>query len=233
VGSQHPQIMQRLVVEKKAQGGIAFDGDADRIILCDEMGRLLDGDFVIACAARALQEEKRLPGNAVVVTVMANLGLLKALESWNIKAHATPVGDRYVSEMLEDQGCVIGGEQSGHIIFHDYLPTGDGLLTALQLLSILRKRKKPFSWIFSLIKKYPQVLLNVKVKTKRPLEECAPIQSHIEKARHELGDHGRVVVRYSGTEPLLRIMMEGPDEERLKELADEIAHQAKQLLGAA
>ncbi len=233
IGSQHPEKMQRLVLAKKADGGLAFDGDADRIVLCDELGRILDGDFIIACAARSLKEEKRLRGNTVVVTVMANLGLLKALESWNVKILATPVGDRFVSEMLEEKGCVIGGEQSGHIIFHNYLPTGDGLLTALQILSMLHKRKRRMSWIYSLFTRYPQVLLNVKVKEKRPLEECPAIQQEIESARKELADQGRVVVRYSGTEPLLRIMMEGPVETRLQSLAEAIASRAREALGAA
>jgi len=232
-GSQSPEKMQRLVLEKNADGGMAFDGDADRVILCDERGRLLDGDYVLACAARFLKEEKRLPGNAVVVTVMANLGLLKMLKAKKIEAVATPVGDRWVSEKLEERGCVVGGEQSGHIIFHEHLPTGDGLLTALQILDMLRRRRQPLSWIYSLFEKYPQVLLNVHVKEKRPLEKCRPIQKEIERARRELADQGRVVVRYSGTEPLLRIMMEGPSESRLKELAGLIAHKARQVLGAA
>jgi phosphoglucosamine mutase len=232
-GSQHPEKMQRVILQKKADGGLAFDGDADRIVLCDELGRILDGDFIIACAAKFLKEENRLKGNAVVVTVMANLGLMKALESWNIETVATPVGDRYVSEMLEERGCMIGGEQSGHIIFHDHLPTGDGLLTGLQILTMLRRRKRPLSWVYSLFKRYPQVLLNVHVKTKRPLEECPTIHGSIEAARRELGDQGRVVVRYSGTEPLLRIMMEGPEESRLTRLAEEIAEAAKKVLGAS
>jgi phosphoglucosamine mutase len=231
-GSQHPEKMQRLVLEKKADGGLAFDGDADRIILCDELGRLLDGDFIIACAARCLKEEGRLPGNSVVVTVMANLGLMKALESWKIKTHATPVGDRYVSEMLEERGGVIGGEQSGHIIFHRFLPTGDGLLTGLQLLAMLRRRGKPLSWVYTLFHRYPQVLYNVKVREKKLIAECPTIQKEMEAARRELGDHGRVFVRYSGTEPLLRIMLEGPDEVRLNALAEAIAVQARQTLGA-
>lgn len=232
-GSQQPEKMQRMVLARKADGGMAFDGDADRIVLCDELGRLLDGDFILACIAHSLKEEKRLTGNTVVVTVMANLGLMKALESWKVQTLATPVGDRYVSDMLEERGCVIGGEQSGHIIFHEHLPTGDGLLTGLQVLSMLRRRKRPLSWVHSLFTKYPQVLLNVHVKEKKPLEDCPAIQREIENARQELADQGRVVVRYSGTEPLLRIMMEGPDESRLKALVEVIALHARQDLGVA
>jgi phosphoglucosamine mutase len=231
VGSQHPELMRRTVLAKKANGGIAFDGDADRVILCDETGALLDGDYVLACAARFLKEENRLKGNTVVVTVMANLGLLKALASWGIQTVATPVGDRWVSEKLEEKGHVIGGEQSGHIIFHEFLPTGDGLLTSLQVLGMLRRRNHPLSWMSRLFARYPQVLLNVHVKEKKPLEECPAIQEQIEKARQELADQGRVVIRYSGTEPLLRIMMEGPDEDRLKALAGAIAEQARNALG--
>jgi len=232
-GSQQPEKMQRMVLSRKADGGMAFDGDADRIVLCDELGRLLDGDFILACIAHSLKEDKRLTGNTVVVTVMANLGLMKALASWQVQTLATPVGDRYVSDMLEERGCVIGGEQSGHIIFHEHLPTGDGLLTGLQVLSMLRKRKRPLSWVYSLFKRYPQVLLNVHVKEKKPLEDCPAIQREIENARIELADQGRVLVRYSGTEPLLRIMMEGPDEARLKTLAGGIAVCAREALGAA
>jgi phosphoglucosamine mutase len=232
-GSQQPEKMQKLVVARKAHGGLAFDGDADRIIFCDEFGRLLDGDFILACAAHSMKEEKRLTGNTVVVTVMANFGLMKALESWQVQTLATPVGDRYVSDMLEERGCSIGGEQSGHIIFHDHLPTGDGLLTALQVLSMLRRRHRPLSWVYSLFKRTPQILLNVHVKVKKPLEDCPTIQREIENARQELADQGRVVVRYSGTEPLLRIMMEGPHETRLKALAGKIASTARDVLGTA
>lgn len=230
-GSQHPEKMQKVIRAKKADGGMAFDGDADRIVLCDEKGQVLDGDYVLACAAHFLKEESKLAGNAVVVTVMANLGMLKALEAWKIDTISTPVGDRYVSDMLEENGYVIGGEQSGHIIFHEHLPTGDGMLTGLQILSMLRRRKRPLSYISSLFKKFPQVLLNVHVKEKRPLEECRDIQLQIENARQTLASNGRVVVRYSGTEPLLRIMMEGPDEAQLRSLADAIAVQAKKVLG--
>jgi phosphoglucosamine mutase len=230
-GSQHPERMQRLVVERHADGGVAFDGDGDRAIFCDETGRLIDGDFILACAAHCLQEEGRLRENAVVVTVMANLGLIKTLKAWGMETLMTPVGDRYVSDALEERGYVLGGEQSGHIIFHEYLPTGDGLLTALQVLSMLRRRKRPLSWICSLFQRYPQVLLNVEVKHKKPLEECPEVETAIQQARQELGDQGRVVVRYSGTEPLLRIMMEGPEEARLKALAEAIAARARTVLG--
>ncbi len=229
-GSQHPEKMQREVLLNQADGGLAFDGDADRIILCDEHGHVLDGDYVIACAARILQMEKRLPGNRVVVTVMANLGLMKALKSWGIQAEATPVGDRYVSEKLDACGGAIGGEQSGHIIFHKILPTGDGLLTGLQILSMLSRLKQPMSWIHSLVTKYPQVLLNLHVKKKTPVDQCPTIQAAIRHAESTLGDDGRVLVRYSGTEPLLRIMMEGPREDQLKELTGRIAAEAEKFL---
>ena len=154
-GSQHPEKMQRIIHEEKAHGGMAFDGDADRIILCDERGEILDGDYILACVSRCLKEENRLAGNMVVVTVMANLGLLKSLRAWGIDPLITPVGDRFVSDKLEECGGVIGGEQSGHIIFHHLLPTGDGLLTGIQVLSMLAQRKKPLSWIRTLMTKYP------------------------------------------------------------------------------
>jgi phosphoglucosamine mutase len=233
VGSQHPEKMQKLVRRMKADGGLAFDGDADRIVLCDEEGRLLDGDYVLACVAHVLKTEKKLRGNTVVITVMANLGLLKALEAWDIRVESTAVGDRYVSERLEKKGGMIGGEQSGHIIFHDHLPTGDGLLTGLQILSMLRRLDKPMSWIYSLMQKYPQVLLNVQVKEKKPIDECPDLKKAIAAAEAALARNGRVVVRYSGTEPLLRIMMEGPDENDLRSLAEGVAVQARAALGAA
>jgi phosphoglucosamine mutase len=230
-GSQHPQRMQRLVLERKADGGVAFDGDGDRAIFCDELGRMMDGDFIIACAARCLKEEKRLAGNTVVVTVMANLGLIKTLQNWGIETVMTAVGDRYVSDALSEHKGVLGGEQSGHIIFREHLPTGDGLLTALQVIHMLHSRQRPFSWLNSLFERYPQLLLNVPVKNRRPLEDCPDIQQEIQKARSELGDQGRVVVRYSGTEPLLRIMMEGPDAGRLQTLGETIAASARKVLG--
>ena len=231
-GSQHPEKMQQVIRQKKAHGGMAFDGDADRIILCDETGEILDGDYVIACAARCLKEENRLAGNMVVVTVMANLGLMKALRSWGVDPLITPVGDRYVSDKLEECGGVLGGEQSGHIIFHHLLPTGDGLQTGLQILSMLHVRKKPLSWIRTLFSKYPQILENVRVHQKRPLEECPEVQAEISHAVSELGDDGRVLVRYSGTEPLLRVMMEGPSQPKLRELTSRIVEKAKKVLGA-
>ncbi len=232
-GSQHPEKMRQLVKRHRAHGGIAFDGDADRVVFCDETGELLDGDYLLACAAHFLREEKRLKGNTVVVTVMANLGLLKTLESWHVHTLSTAVGDRWVSEMLEERGCVIGGEQSGHIIFHEFLPTGDGLLTAIQILGMLRRHKRPLSWVRSLFERFPQVLLNVPVREKKPVEDCPAVQAAIQAARRTLGDQGRVFVRYSGTEPLLRIMLEGPDQAQLNALALGIAQEARKVLGAA
>jgi phosphoglucosamine mutase len=164
---------------------------------------------------------------------MANLGLMKTLRAWGMEPMITPVGDRFVSSKLEECGGVIGGEQSGHIIFHHLLPTGDGLLTGLQILGMLQQRKKRLSWVRTLFQKYPQVLENVRVRQKTPLEECPNVQAEINRAVSELGDDGRVLVRYSGTEPLLRVMMEGPSQSKLKELAGRIVEQARRLLGAA
>jgi len=230
IGSQHPEVMQRQVLRAGADGGLAFDGDADRIIFCDGLGRILDGDFVIACAAHLLQQSGHLPGNKVVVTVMANLGLIKALKAWKMDVESTPVGDRFVSERLEICGGAIGGEQSGHIIFHRYLPTGDGLLTSLQILSLLRRAGKSLAWMFTLMNKYPQVLENIHVARKTPIEDCPGIQKEIHVAQKTLGEDGRVLVRYSGTEPLLRVMMEGPDETQLRELVGRIITQARKVL---
>jgi len=224
-GSQHPEKLAKVVREKKCDLGIAFDGDGDRVVLVDEKGSVIDGDFVIALLAKHFRKKKLLRNRMTVITVMANLGLKKALAKLGVRSVETPVGDRYVSEAMRKHRCVLGGEQSGHIILGRHLPSGDGLLTALHVLLALQEEKKPFSHMVSWIQKFPQVLLNVPVREKRPLGELNGVQKKIDSIEKILGKNGRVLVRYSGTEPLLRIMLEGPDQKQLNGFAGEIARE--------
>lgn len=230
-GSQHTEKLAALVLKKKCHLGIAFDGDGDRIILVDEKGHTLDGDHIIALLAKNFKRKKILKNNTVVITVMANLGLKKALSRLGIRVVEVSVGDRFVSEAMHKKGAVLGGEQSGHIILGAYLPTGDGLLTALHVLSHLKEEKKPLSRLVGWMKKYPQVLLNVPVKERIPLERLKGVSAAIQTVEKKLGNNGRVVIRYSGTEPLLRIMLEGPDRKKLDVFANGIATAVNQAHG--
>lgn len=228
-GSLYPQEVARLTVKEKADIGFAFDGDGDRVIAVDEKGNVLDGDFLLAMAASELQSENELSNNGVVITVMANLGLCKFMKNKGIKFWKTPVGDRYVYEEMLKQGAILGGEQSGHIIFRKHSPTGDGLLTALQVLSIARKRKKPFSWWSKLFCRYPQLLANLEWQLKDDPLSFDSINSIILKSQKKLGDQGRILIRLSGTEPLVRIMVEGEKEGEIKNIADAIAKEIKKI----
>ncbi|HOW27096.1 MAG TPA: phosphoglucosamine mutase [Elusimicrobiota bacterium] len=210
-GALHPQALSREVRRQKADIGIAFDGDGDRAIFVDEQGHVRDGDATLLMAARYLKEHGRLKKNTVVLTVMANLGLRRALGALGIRFEETPVGDKYVWRRLEETGAVLGGEQSGHVIFREHLPSGDGLLTAVQVTAILRAARSPMSALSSLMVRYPQILENVRVEKRVPLEDLPQFMAGVRRIEKELGLFGRVVVRYSGTEPLLRIMVEGPD----------------------
>ncbi|MFN0117701.1 MAG: phosphoglucosamine mutase [Elusimicrobiota bacterium] len=229
-GSQHTSDLEILVRKEHCHLGIAFDGDADRVIFVDEKGHSLDGDHIIAFLAGHLKESKALVKNKVVITVMANLGLKKALAAQKISCEEVSVGDRFVSMAMQKSGAILGGEQSGHIIMGQYLPTGDGLLTALQVLKYFKKTKLPFSHVSELIKKYPQVLMNLKVKKRVPLNELPAAHSCIKKIESELGSQGRVLVRYSGTEPLLRIMIEGPDKMQLHRYGSEITEKIEEAM---
>lgn len=221
-GSTHPESLQRAVLDYGADLGLAMDGDADRLIAVDEQGTILDGDFIMLICALAQKEIGKLAQNAVVVTVMSNLGLHLALKGAGIKIYETQVGDRYVMEELIRTGAQLGGEQSGHIIFLDKNTTGDGLLTAFQLLSVLKERQLPLSKLASQMQRLPQVLLNARVKHKERLMKEARILAKVQEAEEMLNGKGRVLVRPSGTEPLIRVMVEGPDQEKLKELAQEV-----------
>ena len=218
-GSTHPEQLQRAVLEHGADLGLANDGDADRLIVVDEQGTILDGDFIMVICALAQKEKGTLANNAVVVTVMSNLGLHLALKEAGITIHQTQVGDRYVMEELLRTGTKLGGEQSGHIIFLDHNTTGDGLLTALHLLAVVKERKVPLSELAAQMVRLPQVLLNVKVQHKERLMQDEKVLAKVEEAELVLGDQGRVLVRCSGTEPLIRVMVEGTDQEKLRQLA--------------
>ncbi|MDO5043708.1 MAG: phosphoglucosamine mutase [Coriobacteriia bacterium] len=226
-GSTHLKPLQELVVQTKADIGFAHDGDADRVLAVDENGEVLDGDHILALAALDLKARGALKENTLVTTVMANLGLKKFLNDLDIKLEETQVGDRYVLERMLEIGSVLGGEQSGHIIFLDFNTTGDGLLTALQLASIIKRSGKKASELRALMQKYPQVLINVKVENKEAYATHHKLQEKVASINAALGDEGRVLVRPSGTEPLVRVMVEAQDIDQATKtaqlLADEIA----------
>lgn len=222
-GALYPEALAEAVIKNKADIGLAFDGDGDRLIAVDERGNIVSGDKIIAICANRLKEEGMLKSNTVVTTVMSNLGLSAAFDRMDIKHIKTKVGDRYVLEEMLKNGSVIGGEDSGHIIFKEYHTTGDGILTALQLLSVMKKEKKSLLELTKIIKSFPQVLINIEVKRKAPLEEIPELKGVISKVEKELGDKGRVLVRYSGTQRICRVMLEGPTESDTERLAREIA----------
>ena len=221
-GSTHLEGLQAAVLREEAHVGIANDGDADRCLMVDEKGQVLDGDQIMLLCGLHLQEQGKLKDNMIVGTVMSNIGFHKAAEELGMKTCSTAVGDRYVLEKMLAEGYSIGGEQSGHVIFLDYNSTGDGLLTAVQTLSIMKEKRKSLSELAGLMTKYPQLLVNVRVLTKAGWETNAAIQDAIREAEEELGGNGRILVRPSGTEPLIRVMAEGPDQEQLDELCHRI-----------
>ena len=224
-GSTHPEALQELVVECAADVGFAFDGDADRVIACDELGNLVDGDRIIGICGHAMQQAGTLKNDAVVVTVMSNLGLKKRMRALGIHVEETAVGDRYVMERMRQGGFVLGGEQSGHIIFLDEANTGDGELTGVKLLEVLKKTKKKASELASCMDSYPQVLVNVKITAdkKGMWEKSEAVQNAIEMYKEKLGSDGRILVRESGTEPLVRVMLEGKRTGIITEYANNIA----------
>ena len=230
-GSTYPGVLQEAVLECRADLGISHDGDADRVIAVDEKGNLVDGDCILVICGLHLARRKALPMNTVVVTVMSNLGLHLALRKENIKTLETKVGDRYVLEEMLHSGAKLGGEQSGHVIFLEHNTTGDGVLTALQLMSVMRETGLPLSALATQMTRMPQVLLNVRVKNKNGLDTCIPVQEKICWASEKLGDTGRVLVRPSGTEQLIRVMAEGPDEEELKQVVGVIVRMVERYLG--
>jgi phosphoglucosamine mutase len=230
-GSVHPETVIAKVKELRADVGIALDGDGDRCMLVDEKGNLVDGDAVLALAARDMVERGTLRGGAVVATVMSNLGLEHAVERLGLRLVRTAVGDRYVVEEMRSGGYNLGGEQSGHLVFLDHNTTGDGLITALQALAILRRRERPLSELVRDVERFPQVLVNVRVPEKRPLESLPGVTAAVARVEKELDGRGRVLIRYSGTEPKARVMVEGEDEVRVREYAEGLARELRRALG--
>ncbi len=222
-GALYPEGLRQKVLETQAHLGIALDGDADRIVIIDEKGNFVDGDDLLALFAIEFKEKNMLWKNTVVGTVMSNLGLEEYLKSKNIDFIRTPVGDRYVVMEMKEKGFILGGETSGHIIFLDKATTGDGLLTAIRLIALMKEKEKPLSELTNLFDKYPQIIKNVKVKEKLPVEKIEGLKEKIEEAEKRLNKKGRIIVRPSGTEPKYRVMVEGESVDLIEEIAQNLA----------
>jgi phosphoglucosamine mutase len=231
-GALHPERLQRRVRAIGADIGLAFDGDGDRLIAVDETGEIRDGDYALAICGRHLAANGRLKMGLVVTTVMANLGLDKALAEAGIRTVKTQVGDRYVLEEMVKSGANLGGEQSGHLLFLDQTATGDGLVSALQLLAVMRETGQPLSALASCLRKFPQVLVNVRVREKPPLDSIPGLADRQAAGERELGTAGRILLRYSGTENLARVMIEGEDKARIEGIASELSRIIKKAVGA-
>lgn len=230
-GSLHPETVQKGVIEHHAHVGIALDGDADRVIMVDENAQIVDGDAILAICAEDMLRQGLLKNQTVVSTVMANLGIVKHLEAMGIKVVLSQVGDRYVIQDLIDHDAILGGEQSGHLIFLEHNTTGDGLVSALQVLRIMIETDTKLSELVAKFRRYPQKCVNVKVREKPPVESLPEVAKQISHAEKELGDKGRVLVRYSGTESVCRVMIEGQDRKRVKQIADTIARAIENAIG--
>jgi len=232
-GALHPEALQARVRQEQAQIGIALDGDADRLVVCDEKGELIHGDTLIAMSAFELMAKGRLKKNGVVITVMSNLGLLLALQEKGLKTKQVQVGDRYVIEAMRSGGFNFGGEQSGHLIYFDHSTTGDGILAALQVMALIREKGKDLSSLKNCLTVLPQVLLNVRVRERKELGNLPGLSALSGKIEKNLGAKGRILLRYSGTEPLLRIMIEGEDLQRIQGFAKDLEQEALKELGKA
>jgi phosphoglucosamine mutase len=230
-GALHPQHVQRVVRESHAHLGVALDGDADRAILVDDTGDIVDGDTILAIAAQEMLRNGTLCHNTVVATVMSNLGMEVALRRMGGRVVRTLVGDRYVVEEMVRGGYNLGGEQSGHIVFLDVNTTGDGIVTFLTLLAIMIQRQRPLSELKQIVQRYPQVLINVKVRERRDLATCEPVAHVMQRVTQALGDRGRLLVRYSGTEPVVRVMVEGEEETVVRAYGEEVAEVVRVHLG--
>jgi phosphoglucosamine mutase len=232
-GALHPEHVAHEVKRLRAHVGVALDGDADRVIFVDEYGEVVDGDAIMALCAVRMLREKRLAKKTLVSTVMSNMGLELAMEAAGGKLVRTSVGDRYVVESMRRNGYQFGGEQSGHLIFADHATTGDGTVAALQVLAILQREQRPLSELARVMQRVPQILENVSLPEKRPLAEMPKLSHLIAQAEKKLGKDGRVLVRWSGTEPKLRLMLEGPEPSILKNLVSDMVDAARKDLSAA
>ena len=230
-GSTHPEALARAGVQRGCRVGVAFEGDGDRAILVDASGRIVDGDAVLLMCGRHLKRLGALKGNAVVATVMSNIGLELALRESGIELVRCPVGDKYVMEEMIKRGLSLGGEQSGHVIFSEHLFTGDGIVTALSVLRVMADTGRELADLAAELVTYPQVLLNVRVREKRDLRTVQPVADAMKSVEDRLAGNGRLLVRYSGTEPLLRVMIEGKDQQEIQGWATQIANTVKEHLG--
>ena len=229
-GALFPEGLQKAVLKHKAHLGLALDGDADRLIVVDEKGKVVDGDAIMAICTGELIARNELKKKAIVATVMSNIGLERAVSRWGVKVLRTKVGDRYVVEEMRKRGLVLGGEQSGHLVFLDYATTGDGTLAALQVLAVMCRAGRPMSELTRIFQPVPQTLLNVVVKERRDLSKLPTVQRVIASVEKKLGREGRLLVRYSGTEPKVRVLVEGNDAKQIKAYAEEISDSLKEAL---
>jgi phosphoglucosamine mutase len=223
-GSTHPEVLKNIVLQSRADIGFSYDGDGDRVIGCDSKGRIFDGDVIMAFCAINMKNENILKNNSVVTTIMANYGFEKAMQENNIKVYKTNVGDRYVLEKMIETDSVLGGEQSGHIIFKHFSHIGDGLVSTLIFLEYLNKTEIKINEIYDIIEHYPQLLKNLKVKNKNEIMQSSKLKQKISEAQNKLEGKGKVVVRSSGTEPLIRIMVEAKTLELATEIQEEICN---------
>ena len=230
-GALHPELVCERVLKEGADMGLALDGDADRAIFVDDKGNVLNGDHIMAICAQDLRDQNKLVKNTVVATVMSNLGLEMALKEMDIRLIRTDVGDRYVLERMRQGGYNLGGEQSGHLIFLDHNTTGDGILSALRVLAVMLRKEQPLSELAKIMDDTPQVLVNVQVSRRVELNDNAVLQKQFDQVRETLGEAGRLLVRYSGTEPKVRVMIEGMDSNLIETLAGETADAIKKELG--
>ena len=231
-GAMYPEALVPRVRAARADIGLAFDGDGDRLIAVDATGTIRDGDFALAICARHLAGAGRLKGGVVVTTVMANLGLDQALAAAGIGIVKTQVGDRYVHEEMQRIGANLGGEQSGHVLLLDHSPAGDGILSGLQLLAVMRETRESLESLSACVRKFPQVLVNVPVRVKPPIESLAGLRERVQGFQADMNSAGRILIRYSGTEALARVMIEGPDREQIATMAAELAALIKSSIGA-
>ena len=230
-GSEHPEKLMAAVKARKGWIGLAHDGDADRLVLVDEEGERVDGDEVIAMAAVDALERGTLPGKTVVATVMSNLGLDEAMAAKGGKVKRTPVGDRYVAAAMREGGFTVGGEASGHLLFTDVSPAGDGLLSALKILDLMKRKGQPLSQLRKVMKRYPQKLLNLKVRHKPAWESVPPLAAAVREMEKFLGRQGRILLRYSGTEPKVRLLVEADEEDKIRQVQERLVPVLREHLG--